>query len=218
MKDIIRMNQLAGIITEGQAKKMMDILNEDLEKNLIQKISKTLKSNNPDVDIKKIIDVVTSWLSQGKNLMTANNAMGDDFKKDVLNPIESSLTEAKSEDSHPDYNLNSGKKLHPVVKSLTFDSEEELQNYLKNKSKSSKSMGEAKSEDKVVNEANSLKKNLIKNITKYLKKRNPTFPEDIIIKKVSSWLNQGKNLMTATNAMGDDFKKDVLDVLQNKLT
>lgn len=29
MKDIIRMNQLAGIITEGQAKKMMQILNED---------------------------------------------------------------------------------------------------------------------------------------------------------------------------------------------
>jgi len=29
MKDIIRMNQLAGIITEGQAKKMMEILNED---------------------------------------------------------------------------------------------------------------------------------------------------------------------------------------------
>jgi hypothetical protein len=29
MKDIIRMNQLAGIITEGQARKMMAILNED---------------------------------------------------------------------------------------------------------------------------------------------------------------------------------------------
>jgi hypothetical protein len=31
MKDIIRMNQLAGIITEGQAKKMMAILNESKE-------------------------------------------------------------------------------------------------------------------------------------------------------------------------------------------
>jgi hypothetical protein len=29
MKDIIRMNQLAGIITEGQARKMIDILNEN---------------------------------------------------------------------------------------------------------------------------------------------------------------------------------------------
>ena len=31
MKDIVRMNQLAGIITEGQAKKMMVILNESKE-------------------------------------------------------------------------------------------------------------------------------------------------------------------------------------------
>ena len=29
MKDIIRMNQLAGIITEGQARKMMAVLNEE---------------------------------------------------------------------------------------------------------------------------------------------------------------------------------------------
>jgi hypothetical protein len=29
MKDIIRMNQLAGLITEGQAKKMMQVLNEE---------------------------------------------------------------------------------------------------------------------------------------------------------------------------------------------
>jgi hypothetical protein len=29
MKDIIRMNQLAGVITESQAKKMMQILNEE---------------------------------------------------------------------------------------------------------------------------------------------------------------------------------------------
>jgi hypothetical protein len=30
MKDIIRMNQLAGIITEGQARKMMEVLGEDM--------------------------------------------------------------------------------------------------------------------------------------------------------------------------------------------
>ena len=34
MKDLIRMNQLAGIITEGQAKKMMEILNEALNKDI----------------------------------------------------------------------------------------------------------------------------------------------------------------------------------------
>jgi hypothetical protein len=30
MKDLIRMNQLAGVITEGQAKKMMHVLNEGM--------------------------------------------------------------------------------------------------------------------------------------------------------------------------------------------
>jgi hypothetical protein len=29
MKDLIRMNQLAGVITEGQAKKMMEVLDEN---------------------------------------------------------------------------------------------------------------------------------------------------------------------------------------------
>ena len=33
MKDIIRMNQLAGIITEGQARKMMQVLNEEKYSN-----------------------------------------------------------------------------------------------------------------------------------------------------------------------------------------
>jgi hemerythrin len=30
MKDIIRMNQLAGIVTEGQAKKLLEVLNEEM--------------------------------------------------------------------------------------------------------------------------------------------------------------------------------------------
>ena len=34
MKDIIRMNQLAGLITENQAKKMMVILNETTTDNV----------------------------------------------------------------------------------------------------------------------------------------------------------------------------------------
>ena len=43
MKDLIRMNQLAGIITEGQARKMMEILNEELRDN---KLNITLYSND----------------------------------------------------------------------------------------------------------------------------------------------------------------------------
>ena len=48
MKDIIRMNQLAGIITEGQAKKMMEVLNEDspLETKLIKKGTKFKNNYN----------------------------------------------------------------------------------------------------------------------------------------------------------------------------
>lgn len=33
MKDIIKMNKLAGIITEGQARKMMEALNEGMTEN-----------------------------------------------------------------------------------------------------------------------------------------------------------------------------------------
>jgi hypothetical protein len=43
MKDIIRMNQLAGIITEGQARKMMQILNEDIDEN--DRITSSFKSS-----------------------------------------------------------------------------------------------------------------------------------------------------------------------------
>ena len=46
MKDIIRMNQLAGIITEGQARKMMIVLDENKEQdNSFQKEFKYLKIN-----------------------------------------------------------------------------------------------------------------------------------------------------------------------------
>jgi hypothetical protein len=43
MKDIIRMNQLAGIITEGQARKMMQVLNEE-EVDSIENLEKQLES------------------------------------------------------------------------------------------------------------------------------------------------------------------------------
>ena len=42
MKEIIRMNQLAGIITEGQARKIMEILNEDLKVGDKVKINKNI--------------------------------------------------------------------------------------------------------------------------------------------------------------------------------
>jgi len=47
MKDIIRMNQLAGIITEGQAKKMMQILNEYYDEQDFLDALKDLESAKP---------------------------------------------------------------------------------------------------------------------------------------------------------------------------
>ena len=42
MKEIIRMNQLAGIITEGQARKMIAILNENFKVGDKVKINKNM--------------------------------------------------------------------------------------------------------------------------------------------------------------------------------
>ena len=56
MKDIIRMNQLAGIITEGQTKKMMEVLDE--EQNVFDKSD--LTSVNPS---DKEFEAIVNWLS-----------------------------------------------------------------------------------------------------------------------------------------------------------
>ena len=42
MKEIIRMNQLAGIITEGQARKMMAVLNEIENKSVFDFVKQNL--------------------------------------------------------------------------------------------------------------------------------------------------------------------------------
>jgi hypothetical protein len=63
MKDLIRMNQLAGLITESQAKKMMAVLNE-AESSLqtyLTGIASNLKKK-PEVLAKEIIDYLNSVL------------------------------------------------------------------------------------------------------------------------------------------------------------
>jgi hypothetical protein len=70
MKDIIRMNQLAGIITEGQAKKIMAVLNEN-----VRSIDfKTLKK--VDGDILKATDIKV-----GETRVAANMFYGRDDKE-----------------------------------------------------------------------------------------------------------------------------------------
>ena len=56
MKDFIRMQQLAGIITEGQAKKMMEVLDE--EQDVFDKSDST--SVNPSDEE---FDAIVNWLS-----------------------------------------------------------------------------------------------------------------------------------------------------------
>jgi hypothetical protein len=72
MKDLIRMNQLAGLITESQARKMMAVLNEDnLEvKNIAKKLYSWLKQNGV-----REVSLQTSKITIGKN--TANDAEGN---------------------------------------------------------------------------------------------------------------------------------------------
>lgn len=60
MKDIIRMNQLAGIITEGQARKMMQILNEGTESKKIS-FQKEL-----DDEVENVIDLFNNDLKKGQ--------------------------------------------------------------------------------------------------------------------------------------------------------
>ena len=50
MKDIIRMNQLAGIITEGQARKMMAVLNEGsyTQKEILRGSMQGFKAPKPE--------------------------------------------------------------------------------------------------------------------------------------------------------------------------
>jgi hypothetical protein len=69
MKDIIRMNQLAGIITEGQARKMMEILTENELQNIPE--------NHPlKKDIENIFDTTLesySFKLDEKNKLAGNN-------------------------------------------------------------------------------------------------------------------------------------------------
>ena len=52
MKDIIRMNQLAGIITEGQARKMLEVLNEEETLPTRQEIFDDFESMAKDLEAK----------------------------------------------------------------------------------------------------------------------------------------------------------------------
>jgi hypothetical protein len=70
--------------------------------------------------------------------------------------------------------------------------------------------------DKVIKES-PLEKNLLKNISKILIKRNPNIDKVKILSTVKSWLDKDKNLIIAINAMGDDYERDVLRSIESEL-
>jgi hypothetical protein len=89
MKDLIRMNQLAGVITEGQARKMIQILNED-ETTMISPsiVSKYVRMKSLFGDkagdmelITKIKPIVTTFFP--KNLDVSFKKLVDEYGKEV---------------------------------------------------------------------------------------------------------------------------------------
>ena len=83
MKDIIRMNQLAGIITEGQAKKMLEVLNEEENNTLTQEDFNILKDKGFNAELNTQHDFI--WIERQSGLKKAdwrylNNLL---VKKDI---------------------------------------------------------------------------------------------------------------------------------------
>jgi hypothetical protein len=89
MKDLIRMNQLAGIITESQANKMMQILNEENDMTIPSSIvSKYVRMKSLFGDkagdmelITKIKPIVTTFFP--KNLDVSFKKLVDEYGEEV---------------------------------------------------------------------------------------------------------------------------------------
>jgi hypothetical protein len=73
MKDIIRMNQLAGLITEGQAKKMMEVLNEDKIEEVTPNTSKLYNKFWGDFESAKEINKRIKDMDDNELLKIYNN-------------------------------------------------------------------------------------------------------------------------------------------------
>jgi hypothetical protein len=89
MKDLIRMNQLAGVITESQANKMMQILNEENDMTIPSSIvSKYVRMKSLFGDkagdmelITKIKPIVTTFFP--KNLDVSFKKLVDEYGEEV---------------------------------------------------------------------------------------------------------------------------------------
>jgi hypothetical protein len=88
MKDIIRMNQLAGLITEDQARKMMEILAGIISEN---KYKKTINENNiPNIELN------TSFLQSQDDFERAGDEGYTVWKPEFKNGLKASQQNFKS--------------------------------------------------------------------------------------------------------------------------
>jgi molecular chaperone DnaK (HSP70) len=88
-KNLIRMNQLAGLITENQAKEMMSNLNENYSEKEIKKMLKDNDVFDEEGDIEQGTDEWMDLLSDiiGKDAFDEENITDEDYKK-INNFIE----------------------------------------------------------------------------------------------------------------------------------
>jgi hypothetical protein len=77
-------------------------------------------------------------------------------------------------------------------------------------------MKNVKTFEEFINESNNIVKNTAKHIIQILKKQLPNITDKKINKEVELWLDEEKNLITAINSSGQDYQRDVIDVLMNK--
>ena len=108
MKDIIRMNQLAGVITEGQARKMLEVLNEGsinpknflpgIEKfapYYLQKISKGLTDMTPREYFKWSIQGHTADSEEDALMTAGQSGTWNDYSDEDLAKIDLGLNFSK---------------------------------------------------------------------------------------------------------------------------
>jgi hypothetical protein len=104
MKDIIRMNQLAGIITEGQAKKMMEVLDKTFTPEDIQSLASNLDSEfrfSPETLKGRFIDLGISFTlspDESQLILKISPSIGYDDPQDFVNDIQDEI-------GFPEYNF-----------------------------------------------------------------------------------------------------------------
>ena len=139
MKDIIRMNQLAGLITEGQAKKMLEVLgenqlNENFTSDDIESIASSLDTEfkfSPETSKGRFNDLGINFMlspDSSQLILNVSPSSGYDDPQEFVDDIESEI-------GFPEYNFEvKGNKVYVTKKSglneaLTMNPVESIEKY-----------------------------------------------------------------------------------------